>query len=78
MMQGRRHLPPTPKKRGRRGLTALEVLQAKSACCRGEGEMGGAQTSVRATKGVREVRSRPTGPVVVLRHGGQEYQGGRE
>ena len=41
MMQGRRHpralpdlradaVPPTPKKRGRRRLTALEVLQAKS------------------------------------------------
>ena len=27
-------VPPTPKKRGRRRLTALEVLQAKSASCR--------------------------------------------
>ena len=27
-------VPPTPKKRGRRRLTALEVLQAKSAFCR--------------------------------------------
>ena len=29
-------VPPTPKKRGRRRLTALEVLQAKSAFCRSQ------------------------------------------
>ena len=29
-------MPPTPKKRGRRRLTALEVLQAKSAFCRSQ------------------------------------------
>ena len=30
-------VPPTPKKRGRRRLTALEVVQAKSAFCRKSG-----------------------------------------
>ena len=29
-------VPPTPKKRGRRRLTALEVLQARSAFCRSQ------------------------------------------
>ena len=29
-------VPPTPKKRGRRRLTVLEVLQAKSAFCRSQ------------------------------------------
>ena len=29
-------MPPTPKKRGRRRLTALEILQAKSAFCRSQ------------------------------------------